>query len=49
MSLVGIFHGIGDEVGDDLMDTGVVENGDETVVRVLLDEFHAWLLYTLLQ
>ena len=49
MSLVGIFHGIGDEIGDDLMDTGIVENGDETVVRVLLDEFHTWLLHTLLQ
>ena len=47
MSLVGILDSIGDEVGEQLLDSSLVEVGEIGVVRIILDEGDAWFLYTL--
>ena len=47
ISLVGIFHGVGDKVGEHLLYAPLVEHCDAVSIRIVLDEFHAWLLHAL--
>ena len=47
MTLMGVLHGIGNEVGEHLLDAALVERGGEGGIRIVLDELHAGLLYAL--
>ena len=49
MSLVGIFDGIGDEVGKQLLQSATVEYGGIGGVGIILQERDASLLYALLE
>ena len=49
MTLGGELHGIGDEVGQHLLDTSDVEVGVEVVERTVFLEFHVGVLYALRQ
>ena len=48
MPLLGVLDGIGDEVGDDLLNAPDVEGGGQMAVRIVFDELHGTLgiLYT---
>ena len=46
-TLMGVFDGVGDEIGEHLLHTAFVEHGGARGVGVVLDELHAWLLNTL--
>ena len=41
VSLVGVFGGIGDKVGNDLLEAAVVNDGREAGVRILFQEFYS--------
>ena len=49
MSLLGVLHGIGHEVGDDLLDASGVQFGFQCLVGVVLDELHPRCLHALCQ
>ena len=46
-TLMGVFDGVGDEIGEHLLHTALVEHGGACGVGIVLDELHAWLLNTL--
>ena len=46
MSLLGVFHGIGHEVGDHLLYTARVEMCGERLVGIVLDKLHLRVLHT---
>ena len=46
-ALVGILHGIGDEIGEHLLDAALVEDGTAGGVGIVLDELYARLLHSL--
>ena len=46
-ALMGVLDGIGDEVGEHLLHTALVEHGGACGVGVVLDELHARLLHAL--
>ena len=49
VSLVGVLDGIGDEVGEDLLQASLVDIGGIGVVGVVLDKLHTGFLNTLCQ
>ena len=49
VTLVGVLHGIGHEVSQQLLDTALVKVGDIRFVWIVLDEGDARLLHALLQ
>ena len=49
VALMGVLHGVGDEIGDDLLDASVVNMCDEGSIWILLDELHARFQHTTLQ
>ena len=49
MSLVGVFDGIGQEVGDDLLDATVIDHRQVVLVGIVLEEPYTRLLHPHLQ
>jgi hypothetical protein len=49
MPLLGVLDGIGDKVGDDLLNTALVDADRKRITRTVTQELHARLLYTLSQ
>ena len=47
MSLLGVLHGIGHEVGDDLLHAPTVEGRDKRVVGVVCNKLHLRVLHAL--
>ena len=47
MSLLGVLHSIGHEIGDDLLHTSTVEGRDKRVVGIVCHKLHLWVLHTL--
>ena len=47
VTLVGVLHGIGHEVSQQLLDTALVKVGDIRFVWIVLDEGNAWFLHAL--
>ena len=46
MSLMGVFNGIGHQIGDNLLDTAGIDGSDQGAIGVIFDELDSWFLNT---